>query len=218
MRVLLLSIVFILISHPSEAKDWQVPLDRFEGIDIGTGIVAEVLCGDEPRVIVNASERIFENLQIAVQASTLKIHLDHNWSQMFTHDHGSISATIYTSEPLLEIEGSTGSGIEIESCAVSADELNVRISTGATVNLAGETKLLELKVGTGGSFNSGRYRDDLKVQKASVRLSTGANAGLCAADQVTGRLSTGAEIVVSENTNAKVRLGTGAEIEYSSCW
>ncbi len=137
---------------------------------------------------------------------------------MFTHDHGGISATVHTTEPLLNIEASTGSGITVESCAVSAQELDVRISTGASARISGQTELLDLQLGTGGSFNPGRYRDELRVRKASVKLSTGADAGLCAADLVVGRLSTGSQIDVSEDTDVSVRLSTGAEVDYSSCW
>jgi hypothetical protein len=218
-RATLILFVITFVGHSAfAAEDREVAVDRFQGIDIGTGITAEVFCGEESRVLVQSSKQAFDNLHVAVHGSTLKIHLDSGWLNMFTHDHGHISATVYTTERLQEIEASTGSGLEIDACAVSGDELDVGVSTGAEVKISGETERLDLKVGTGGSFNTGRYKDDLRVSKASVRLSTGANAGLCGAGLVVGRLSTGAQIAVSEDADIKVRLGTGAGIEDSACW
>ncbi|HJN49757.1 MAG: DUF2807 domain-containing protein [Pseudomonadales bacterium] len=219
MKAISLLIVVTFVSLHVAAKDsWQVPVDRFQGLDIGTGIEAEVICGEESTVLIRASERAFESLRIDVHGSTLDIKREHNWRQMLGHRHGGISATIHTTEPLRQVEASTGSAIEIDPCAVSANELDVSISTGATVRISGQTQDLDLRVGTGGTFNEGRFKDDLRVERASVRLSTGANAGLCAADLVVGRLSTGSQIVVSEDTDVKVRLGTGADVDYSGCW
>jgi|TARA_Y100000310_G_C20694961_1_gene824968 hypothetical protein len=217
MKTIISLLVLTSISLAAAAKQsWTVPVDAFQRVDIGTGIEAEVLCGEEDTVVVRASERAYENLHVDVHASTLKIKRENNWRQMLGRDYGSISATIYTTGPLQEVDASTGSAIEIGSCAVSTDELDISVSTGATVKMSGQTEALHLHVGTGGSFNSGRFKDDLQVDKASVRLSTGANAGLCAADLVVGRLSTGSEITIGEGAEVKVRLGTGADIDY--CW
>ena len=81
--------------------------------------------------------------------------------------------------------------------------------------MAGRTEDLDLKGGTGGGFNSGRYKDRLEVDSAYVRVSTGGVVGLCEADRLRGKASTGAQIVASRATDVDVRLGTGAHVSHS---
>jgi hypothetical protein len=83
--------------------------------------------------------------------------------------------------------------------------------------VSGETRNLKLKVSTGGDFNTHRNRGDLKVSRANIKLSTGASAGLCAAELIEGKLSTGANVYASSKAEVDVRLGTGADISYSRC-
>jgi hypothetical protein len=201
-----------------EARDsWEVPVKEFDALKVDTGIEAEVICGDESKVVIETSEDEFDRLDIRVRGGELEIDRDLDMGSFFGHHHDPVFATVHTTQPLVQLEAYTAGVIDVDSCAVDKEELSVRVSTGATINVSGETEDLELRVSTGGGFNSRRHRGDLTVAKANVKLSTGANAGLCAVDIIEGKLSTGANIYASRNAEVDVRLGTGADVSYSRC-
>ena len=85
------------------------------------------------------------------------------------------------------------------------------------MRVEGRTEDLELHVGTGGVFNSGRFKDRLEVDSAYVKVSTGV-VGLCEAARLRGKASTGAQIVAGKSTDVDVRLGTGAHVSHAGCF
>lgn len=208
----------LTLSAAALAADYQeFNVDAFEAIHIGTGMHADVVCGDTDKVLIDASERILDGIRVNVRGGVLTIKRSHSISDWFSH-HGDVYATISTTGPLNELVASTGSMLKVDSCAISSDSLDVRVSTGATARVAGRTETLDLRIGTGGTFNTGRYKDDLDVGHAFVKVSTGGEAGLCNSQNVRGKASTGAQIYVSKNADIDVRLGTGADVTRSGCW
>lgn len=218
MKNTVLSALLTLSAAAAVAADLrEFNVDAFEGVHIGTGMHAEVVCGDTDAVLIDASERIIDGIRASVRGGVLTIKRNHSISNWFSR-HGDVDVTITTSGPLTELVASTGSMLKVDSCAISSDSLDVRVSTGATARVAGHTETLDLRIGTGGTFNMGRYKDDLDVGLAFVKVSTGGEAGLCNSQNVRGKASTGAQIYVSKNTDIDVRLGTGADVSRSGCW
>jgi hypothetical protein len=208
----------ILYSGHIEARDsWEVPVKEFSALKVDTGIEAKVICGDESKVVVETSEDTFDRLDIRVRGGELEIERDLKMSSFFGHHQDSVFVTVHTTKALDRLEAYTAGVIDVDSCAVDKDELQVHVSTGASINVSGATEDLELRVSTGGDFNSHRHRNELTVARANVKLSTGANAGLCAVEVIEGKLSTGANIYASSKADVDVRLGTGADVSYSRC-
>jgi hypothetical protein len=218
MRIFLLITTLVVSSSRLFAGDtWEVPVKVFKSLDIDTAIEAEVICGDESMVLVETSEDTFDHMDIMVRRDRLIIERDVHFSSWFGDNHDRIFVTVYTTKPLEGLEANTAAQMDVESCAVSTDQLRVKVSTGASINAEGETDLLNLRVSTGGSFNSGRHRDELAINEAEIRLSTGASAGLCGALNIDGKLSTGAQIYASGEADVDVKRSTGADISYSRC-
>lgn len=210
--------MLFLYSGYAEARDsWEVPVKEFKALKVDTGIEAEVICGDESKVVVETSEYTFDHLDIRVRGGELEIERDFRWGSFFGEHHDSVFVTVYTTRALDKLEAYTAGEINVDHCAVTNDDLRVDVSTGASINVSGESNNLELRVSTGGTFNTGRYRNDLKVARATIKLSTGASAGLCAAELIEGKLSTGANLYASSRAEVDVRLGTGAKVSYSRC-
>jgi hypothetical protein len=201
-----------------EARDtWEVPVKTFDALKVDTAIDAEVVCGNESKVVVETSENTFDRLDIRVRGGELEIERDLHMGSFFGDHHDSVFVTVYTTGALDQLQAYTAGAIDVDSCAVAEDELRVHVSTGASISVSGETRNLRLKVSTGGDFNTHRNRSDLKVARANIKLSTGASAGLCAAELIEGKLSTGANVYASSNAEVDVRLGTGADVSYSRC-
>ncbi len=218
MRSLLLLTTLFILSTPVLARDsWEVPVKPFDSIELDTAIEAEIICSDETRVVVETSESTFDQLDIHVRGGELSIDREMRFGYWFTADHDSVFVTIYTNGPLNQLEAHTAAEIHLSECAVDSNSLKVRVSTGAVVKVTGTTRQLDLKVSTGGSFNSGSYRNDLKIGSALVKLSTGATAGLCGATTVEGKLSTGADAYVSNDAEVDVKLSSGGDVTYSRC-
>lgn len=218
MRALLLLTTLATLSTPLLARDtWDVPVKPFDSIELDTAIEAEIVCADEAKVVVETTRKTFDDLDIRVHGGELSIDRDMHFSNWFGSDQDSVFVTIYTTGPLHQLDAHTAAEIQLPECAVAQDSLKVRVSTGASVKVAGETQQLDLKASTGASFNSGRYRNELKVGSARVKLSTGATAGLCGASVVEGKLSTGADAFVSNEAEVDVKLSSGGDITYSRC-
>lgn len=215
-----LIIVIGLVLTAGQAKaanSWVVPVKDFTALEVNTAIAADVVCSDENKVVVETTEYMFERLDINVRGGELEIARDINFNSFFNNKNDPVFVTVYTSNPLDSLQAYTAGEINVESCAVDADSLEVRVSTGARVNVAGQSKKLNLKVSTGGDFNSQSNHDELQISEARIKLSTGAHANLCAVDSIAGKLSTGANVYASSSADIDVRLGTGAHVSYSRC-
>ena len=218
MRAFLLLVTLAILSTPALARDsWEVPVKPFDSLELDTAIEAEIVCADEAKVVVETSQKTFDQLEIRVRGGELSIERDMHFSSWFSNDHDSIFVTVYTTGPLHRLEAHTAAEIKLPGCGVDTEQLKVRLNTGASVIVEGETRLLDLKASTGASFNSGRYRDDLKIDTAYIKLSTGATAGLCGASVIEGKLSTGADAYASDDAEVDVRTSTGGDIAYSRC-
>jgi len=212
-----ITVLFLYSSYAGANDSWEVPVKTFDALKIDTGISAEVVCGDESKVVIETSEEMFDELDVRVRRGELSINRDFHMGRFFGNDYDSVFVTVYTTRALVSLEASTAGEIDVERCAISKEKLHIKVSTGGLINVAGESERLELRVSTGGNFNTGRHRSKLKVGKAVVRLSTGASAGLCAASLIRGKLSTGASVSASSEAEVDVRLGTGANVRYSRC-
>lgn len=215
--IIAIAMLFLYSGHTEARDSWEIPVKEFKALKVDTGIEAEVVCGDESKVVVETSEYTFDHLDIRVRGGELEIERDLHWGGFFGEHHDSVFVTVYTRQALEKLEAYTAGKIDVDRCAVTHGDLRVSVSTGANINVSGESESLELRVSTGGNFNTGRYRNDLKVATAHIKLSTGASAGLCGAERIEGKLSTGANVFASSKAEVDVRLGTGADVSYSRC-
>ena len=169
-------------------------------------------------MLLETAEHVFDRMKIHVRGGRLVVERGISFDGFIFQRDDSVHATITTTGALNGVRASTGAVLEMPECAVDGNDLEVSVSTGANLRVAGRTEDLDLKVGTRGVFNSGRYKDRLEVDSAYVRVSTGGVVGLCEADRLRGKASTGAQIVASRATDVDVRLGTGAHVSHSGCF
>ncbi len=209
-----------LFGAPGASADndrFKVDVSDFSRLSIGTGVVAEVVCGDSNRVVIEADERVFERMKVNVRGGRLVVERGYSLSSVFFRHNDNIRATITTTGRLNDIEASTGAILEAPACAVDESRLDVEVHTGANLRVEGHTGDLQVDVGTGGVFNPGRYKDRLTASVANVHVSTGGVVGVCGADRVAGKASTGAQIYAADSAEVDVRLGTGAGVSSSGC-
>ena len=216
-RALAAATVLLLGATAGASETFEAEVDAFNELSLGTGVVAEVMCGEEDLVRLETDEHVFDRMKVFVRGDRLVIERGLAFDSFIFQRNDRVRATITTTGALNDVSASTGAVLEMPECAVDKTDLEVSVSTGANLRVAGRTEDLDLKVGTGGVFNSGRFKDRLEVDSAYVRVSTGGVVGLCEAGRVRGKASTGAQIAASRATDVDVRLGTGAHVSHRGC-
>lgn len=196
---------------------FEVEVKPFSALTLGTGVVAEVICGDENLVVLETSEHVYDRMKVHVRGDRLAIERGVSLDNFLFQRGDHVRATITTTGALHGVRASTGAVLEMPSCAVDSSDLEVSVSTGAHLRIEGRTEDLDLRVGTGGMFNSGRFKNRLEVDRAYLKVSTGGIVGLCEAGRLRGKASTGAQILAGHATDVDVRLGTGAHVSHSGC-
>jgi len=216
MQLLGLITASILACTGLQAAEISQDLADFSELRLGYGIDATVQCGDQSRIVMRGDEEALATIKIKDSGNTLK--LTRKMTSIFGRNRDAdISVEITTARSLSRMDASTGSSLEVDECGVSDRELQVEVSTGASLTTSGKTEVLELKVGTGGTFNGGRKDELLSVGKAYVSMSTGSTATLCGAQEVEGKVSTGASVRISKDTEYDLKFGTGATVRTSGC-
>jgi len=217
--IIILAIVF---THSALfAAEKYLEVDAFEGIDLGTGLVSNIQCGSNNTVTLIGKTKDLERIKVQVKSAKLtvkRISSTGNFlKKLFNkNENHSIKVNIVLSGKLSNLELSTGAMLTAPDCSINPESLDLDISTGASVSVAGYTKKLNLELSTGAEFN--RRDISFKVDEATVDLSTGASANLCGAKSVTGDASTGAEISVAESIDQSgIELSMGAEVGSSRC-
>ena len=218
-----ISIAIILslsITLPIVADQEYLEVDSFDGVDIGTGMVATVSCDSKNTVTLHGDKKDLDLLEVTVKGGKLDISRRTSASRIFNNifskekGNKSIRVEITTNGSISSIDASTGASIKVPACALDSSYIEVDTSTGSIVNLEGSTATLELDLSTGSLFNQNSH--NFTVDVANVDLSTGAVAKLCGATTVRGDASTGAVITVSDTADAdRVDLSTGAEVSRS---
>jgi hypothetical protein len=107
-------------------------------------------------------------------------------------DHLRVTLTI-TAPNLNGIEASSGSSIQAEG--VSAGNLGLRVTSGASADLSGTCGRLKLKAGSGGNADA----RDLKCEKVTATASSGGAAKAFASESATSKTSSGGSVDIWGN-------------------
>lgn len=65
--IIAIAMLFLYSGHTEARDSWEVPVKEFKALKVDTGIEAEVVCGDESKVVVETSEYTFDHLDIRVR-------------------------------------------------------------------------------------------------------------------------------------------------------
>jgi len=236
----LLGLAFGLISWaaPLQADDPEVhPLDGIETLKLSGGLTFDVTCGRENSATITSidarafktalkdgrlsiTRKSFRNLvsfgknqdqdvHVQIQLTGDLPHLD-----LTTGTRGT-GKTCRASQPLLAVNASTGSRLEL--LASNFGELSVTATTGSDVEIV-ETvtaRQLFVKLTTGSQFYGG---PKLQATAARVEITTGGDGNVCGAALVTGKVATGGAVRVSNTATVEVETTiTGGEVRRGAC-
>jgi hypothetical protein len=172
-----------LVALPAFADSKTFNLSGFDRVNVSAGVDVTFTQGpysiraDEP-------SGNFERLIIETRGNTLRISRKNNWLNWNGVDyHVAVSAPDLTG-----IDASSGSAFE--GLNLSLRDLNIDVSSGASVELSGSCAGLRVDVSSGADFEG----EGLKCETASVDASSGADADAFAVRSASGNASSGASV------------------------
>ncbi len=163
----------------------------FSHVDASSGIEVVVAQGNFDVKAEVLSGADLSNLIVEVRGDTLYIsrkqHMTMGW------DNGpryrvSVSAPAYWAFD-------ASSGADIGGASLQLSDVDIDVSSGASVKLAGACKALRVDISSGAHFDGG----NLKCETANVDASSGADAEAFAARNANGAASSGASVSFRAN-------------------
>lgn len=218
----LLAVGCIAFTSAMLSAEQLLEVEDYTGFSLGTGIVADISCGNTNTVTLSGEKKVLEKIKVSVVNDQLSIERKSDASsflgKLMSSDKsdGSVEAKVVTRGQISEIDASTGSVLSVEACAVNNSAMTIDASTGSTLNVAGSTSSLILELSTGSQFNA--KTSGFSADTVELDLSTGAMANLCKSTTITGSASTGAVIYAGDATDVNdVSLSLGAETSSRRC-
>lgn len=159
---------------------------NFSHVDVSSGIEVVVAQGNFDVKAEAPGGGDLNNLIVEVRGDTLfigrKQHMAMGW------DNGpryrvTVSAPAYSAFD-------ASSGANIGGASLQLSDVEIDVSSGASINLAGACKALRVDISSGAHFDGG----DLKCETANVDASSGAHAEAFAARNANGNASSGASV------------------------
>ncbi len=171
------------VALPAFADTRTYNLSGFDRVDVSAGIEVTFTQGpfsiraDEPK-------GNFDRLVIEKRGNTLRIARENSWL-----DWRGVDYHVAVSAPALAgIDASSGSSFTGHN--LSLRDLNVDVSSGASVEVSGSCAGLRVDVSSGADFEG----EALKCESASVDASSGADADAFATRVASGNASSGANV------------------------
>lgn len=174
----------------------------FNRIKVQQGINLYLSQGNSTEIYVEADENIMDLLITEVKNNELKVYFDKNVykakarnvflttkniSEIRTSSGASVKTenTIQTTNLILD--SSSGSSIK---ATVEANEVESSTSSGADMDIYGETEMLSAKASSGSFIDA----DELKATDVFARVSSGANIDVNVSGKLTAKASSGGDI------------------------
>jgi hypothetical protein len=161
----------------------------FSKVDVSAGVEVVVAQGAFDVQAETTEGEGFDNLIVEVNGDTLRIsRKSQMWNIGGPRYRVTVSAPAYS-----EFDVSSGASLKADSLRLDAVEVGV--SSGASVQIAGTCTALELDMSSGASFSG----EGLRCETAKVDASSGASARAFAARSAKGNASSGASVSFSGN-------------------
>nr|WP_321361985.1 DUF2807 domain-containing protein [uncultured Hyphomonas sp.] len=186
-RPLVFSTVFAATAFSAMADTTETyDFTGFDELDIAAGVEVTYETSNNYSVVADFSRGGPDDMKIHQDGDRLYI------SKKMTSGWGDkLRVTVRITSPELdEVEASSGSSIQAHR--INADTFTLRVSSGASAELSGSCKELDVKVSSGGNADA----KDLQCLSLSASASSGGSASAYASESATGKTSSGGSIDV----------------------
>ena len=203
--------MFAIVFAQGQSRDVQ----DFHSVHVSTSITAKLVKSNDTRVEYTMKKGDAKNLITEVKNGRLYVKTKSNkWG--WGGNNTSANVTIYytdldeikasagcsvssdnvISADEMEIDVSSGSSVRLE---VEADEVEVDISSGSSLKLKGSAKRGDFEASSGSTLNAYKF----VTQKANVEASSGSSVSIHVDDTLDASASSGASISYTGNVKNK---------------
>ncbi len=179
----------------------------FDKVAISAGMNLYLEQGSREYLKIEAEDNILQNITTEVNNGKLTVR--------FKNLIGSVSSTepinVYlTVVNIKELDAS--SGVVIDSKEINADNLKIRISSGASGEIIIKANSLDVNLSSGSTL---KLSGTVESQKADLSSGVEYRASDLASKNADINLSSGASAEISVSDNLDVNISSGASVEYS---
>lgn len=200
----------------------QREVGEFSGVIVGGDFDVEITTGGSSRVVISADDNIIDDIHTKMDNGKLKITLKNGLNLRSAHMKASISVPSLNlikssasarvklvnqlkSESKLILDASSGSRITGD---VHAPITDAEASSGASLNLGGQTKELYVDASSGASIQA----FDLLSETTHAETSSGASASVHASVQLDATASSGGTVKYRGNGNVNIKKSSGGNV------
>jgi len=231
-------LISMALTTAAQAQERSFELSGFDGIDIATGIDANVVQADRFSVRASsASTDALENLRLSIEDGVLTARFETSFLDfilsgglvgMLFNSGNAVTLDIALpalskanvssganvdirdiSGPALTLDASSGSSVSIEGLAV--EDLTVTASSGSDVEVTGRASHVRFEASSGSEIDAGA----LAAQTGELQASSGSDISASLRDAVRAEASSGADIDISGNpTRRDVDASSGGDIAF----
>jgi NAD-dependent DNA ligase len=213
-----------LIGQETETRH----LESFNKIKVATGIEVTIVEGTENEIVIFSDGIELEEIKSEIKGGELLVKIKTKLSLLQTNNidvqarityveelesiiansGASIESENNVSSSILELRATSGASLDL---SVICDDIEAGLSSGAEMDIEGESGRLDLRFNTGSSFRG----FDLHTQKARVKGGTGGSAEISVSEYIKTNVNTGASIEYKGNPSKKdINKGTGGEVRH----
>jgi hypothetical protein len=183
-------------------------VSNFKGVDVSTGIDLYITMGENESVKLVASDDIIDRIITEVKDGVLHIYVkQNNW---FNWSGNETRKAYVTIKELNRIEASSGSDVKSEN-TLKGEELKIRVSSGADVNVDVYYKNLDVDTSSG---SDAKITGKVKNLKASSSSGSDISAGDLESVNCKASASSGSDITVNVSEELYATASSGADVKY----
>lgn len=179
----------LMLAAPALADNERTyDLPPFDRIDVSAGIKVAATAGREQSVTAKAVNGDFEDLEIEVRNG--KLSISREWNRLRWHGKRTLYKVTVSADTLRGISASSGSHATLDN--IDASAFMIDISSGAHVEVVGESSVCALDLSSGGNLDAEQFFCDV----AEIDVSSGGHGVVYVRDAVEGDASSGGHVTV----------------------
>lgn len=183
-------------------------VSNFKGVDVSAGIDLYITMGETESVKIVADDDIIDKIVTEVKDGVLRIYVkQNNWF----HWSGNETRKAYvTIRELNRIEASSGADVKSEN-TLKGEELKIRVSSGADVNVDVLYKNLDVNTSSG---SDAKITGKVKSLKASSSSGSDISAGDLESVICKASASSGSDVTVKVSEELYANASSGGDVKY----
>ena len=187
-------------------------LPSFDQLETSRGVSVSLSCGPAARAVLHGDSNAVADIDMHVEGHVLIVRR----GSLFDHNRAPVHIDLTTAQALDRVQSSSGSSVDAPTCALSPERLDLDASSGATLQLAANTRRLTAEASSGGTISQ-LEGARIDAGDADVRASSGGTIRVCSVGRLNGRASSGGSIT-SENSAAGERSSSsGGDFSTRRC-